>query len=88
MAGAERQRGLPVAVVGAPSHHMGGSVAGKAPLEAAAGMVVSGTPMEDTQCSLPHLGVWVINTVFPEILSQEFMLVFMFLLPWNAKGPF
>lgn len=39
-------------------------------------------------CSFPHLGVWLINTVFPENISQKkFMLVVMFFLPWNSKEP-
>ena len=38
-------------------------------------------------CSLPHLGVWVINTVFPGNLSQKFKMVFMFFLTRNSKEP-
>ena len=33
------------------------------------------TPRRKRMCSSPNLGVCIINTVFPEILSQKFMLV-------------
>ena len=61
-------------VAGAPSHHAGKSIT-EPPWKPLPEFHSLETPRRKRMCSSPNLGVCIINTVFPEILSQKFMLV-------------
>lgn len=61
-------------VAGAPSHHTGKGIT-ELPWKLLHEFQSLEIPWRKQMCSSPRLGVWVINTVFPEILSQKFMLV-------------
>lgn len=61
-------------VAGAPSHHTGKGIT-ELLWKLLHEFQSLEIPWRKQMCSSPCLGVWVINTVFPEILSQKFMLV-------------